>query len=95
MAILRIMMCLWLCVAASAGNAQSATTGTDFWFGFFENVDLPQGDELVVTITAQSAASGLISIPGQNWQQSFYVSAAGSTQINIPLLEALTHFSIY
>ena len=86
MAILRIMMCLWLCVAASAGNAQSATTGTDFWFGFFENSSDGPEDVLAVTITAATATSGVVSIPGQDWQQSFYVSASGSAVVEIPQL---------
>jgi gliding motility-associated-like protein len=87
MAILRILMCLWLCAAAPLVHAQLATTGTDFWFGFFENSTDGLEDALVVTITAQSAASGVVSIPGQNWQQSFYVSAAGSTQVEVPQFE--------
>jgi gliding motility-associated-like protein len=87
MAILRILTCLWLCVATTVVQAQLATTGTDFWFGFFENISNSSENVLVVTITAQSATSGTISIPGQSWQQSFYVNASGSTVVEIPLLE--------
>ena len=86
MAILRIMMCLWLCASASAVNAQVSTIGTDFWFGFFENSADGPDDVLAVTITAATATSGVVSIPGQDWQQSFYVSALGSTVVEIPQL---------
>jgi gliding motility-associated-like protein len=87
MAILRILTCLWLCATTTVVQAQLATTGTDFWFGFFENSSDGPEDVLVVTITAQSATSGMISIPGQSWQQSFYVNALGSTAIEIPQFE--------
>lgn len=63
-------------------NAQS-NEGTNFWCGFMEHIDINQNTK-VAMITSKQNTSGTISVPGQDWQQSFNVAANDVTLITLP-----------
>ena len=77
------IMLLMLCLALMSANAQITTKGKDFWFGFMENYN-EDNLTLKVFISSENNASGIISIPQNNWTQNFTVTANQSTIIAIP-----------
>jgi len=79
------LIALILSALASPTKAQSAVTataGTEFWVGFMQNAYGSQA--LTLTIAAQGAASGTVSMPLTGWSAPFSVSANGITQVVVP-----------
>ena len=68
------------CVAMAQAQTNE---GNEFWFGFMEHVDKNDNTK-VAMITAKSTTSGIISVPGENWSQSFTVPGNSVTIINLP-----------
>ncbi|HPM40334.1 MAG TPA: IgGFc-binding protein, partial [Bacteroidales bacterium] len=60
---------------------QFTTIGTDFWLSFLKNYIQPN---CIVYITSESGSSGVISMPGTGWLQTFTVPTNGSISITIP-----------
>lgn len=60
---------------------QFTTIGTDFWLSFLKNKKHPT---CIVYITSESGSSGVISMPGTGWLQTFTVPINGSISITIP-----------
>lgn len=57
---------LFLVLSAGAVSAQErSTAGTDFWFGFMQNLDGSLVSSLEIFITGAEATSGTIEVPGQ------------------------------
>ena len=68
--------------AYHSANAQS-NAGTDFWLSFMEHIDT--GDNrMVVMITATKNTTGTVSIPLNNFSQSFSVQANDVVLITMP-----------
>lgn len=64
-------------------NAQSLSTeGKDFWMGFTENIDTPQGLDLF--ITSRKNTSGTVSIPLAGFSRNFNINANGTVKITVP-----------
>lgn len=77
------------CVAHNGTQAQSLSSkGTDFWFGFMENLQT-SGIKLSVHISSEVNTSGVISIPLGGWSQNFTVTAGTTTTINVPTNTAM------
>lgn len=68
-------------VTVSAIPDQRDTLGKEFWLAFPQN-GTPQ---LFLFITAESAASGTVAIPGLNFTTNFNVAAGSSTTVSIPV----------
>lgn len=62
--------------------AQSSE-GTQFWFGFMEH-NVNRLNTKVAMITSRHNTSGTISVPGENWSESFNVVANEVTLIYLP-----------
>lgn len=78
-----------LCAAQYAVFAQNLSTkGTDFWFGFMENLQT-SGIKLSVHISSEVSTSGVISIPLAGWSQNFTVTPGVATTITIPTSTAM------
>ena len=58
--------------------------GTDFWMGFMEHRDI-NANTKVLMITARNATTGTVSVPRQNWSQSFSVNANDVSIITLPM----------
>lgn len=69
------------CGSAVFAQTQSSA-GSEFWMGFMHN-NLPSSGDLKLIISSEEGASGLVSIDGVNWSQSFAVNG-GSTEVIIP-----------
>ncbi len=82
----------FLCLLPQGAKAQLPASGTSFWLGFMANATDGPDDQLLVTISAQVATSGIIEIPGQSWSQTFYVDAQSSIEVAVPddLAEVVT-----
>jgi len=63
-------------------NAQT-NAGTEFWLSFMEHIDSGDND-MIVMITATKNTNGTISIPGNNFSQSFNVEANNVVLISMP-----------
>ena len=71
------------CLAFSA-SGQITTEGTDFWFGFMDNVrDQTSGIEIY--ISANETTDVTVSIPNSPFSTSVTVVPSASTRIEIPL----------
>ncbi|MEM6965927.1 MAG: PKD domain-containing protein, partial [Bacteroidota bacterium] len=57
--------------------------GTDFWFGFMEHRDVNDNTK-VAMITSKFNTNGQISVPSQNWNQNFNITANQVTIITLP-----------
>lgn len=65
-------------------KAQLLTTeGSTFWLGFMENHEQTTID-LEVHITAKETITARISVPGTDWNRSFFVFANSTTRLAIP-----------
>jgi gliding motility-associated-like protein len=84
------LVSLWvLCVLLPAPTFASMA-GKDFWLAFFKNFDADiEPPELTITITAEKASSGIISIPKKNWQKSFTMPASSTLEVPIPFALAV------
>lgn len=82
------LVCGILFFASTEANAQLPATGTSFWLGFMANATDGPDDMLVVTISSQTATSGVVEIPGQAWSQNFYIEAQSSIEVVVPDLLA-------
>jgi gliding motility-associated-like protein len=76
------LLILCLLSLANSSYAQS-NEGTDFWFGFMEHRDVGSNTK-VVMITSKFNTSGTISMPLENWNTTFDVSANSVTIITLP-----------
>ncbi|MCE7996194.1 MAG: PKD domain-containing protein [Roseivirga sp.] len=62
----RVSIVLLLVLAGAKLTAQErSTAGTDFWFGFMQNLDGSLESSLEIFITAAQPANGTIAVPGQ------------------------------
>ena len=57
--------------------------GKEFWFGFMEHRDVGSNTK-VAMITSKFNTTGTISIPSENWSQTFSVNANQVTIITLP-----------
>jgi hypothetical protein len=65
-------------------NLSSQTNeGKEFWFGFMEHIDVNFNSK-VAMITSKTATTGMVSIPGTGWSESFSVLANEVTIIKLP-----------
>ncbi len=76
------MIMLAVFVITIHGFAQS-NEGQDFWLAFMEHFDINQNSK-VVMITSKYNTSGEVSVPQQNWSQSFSVTANSVKLITLP-----------
>lgn len=84
-----LTLLILFCVAANNTQAQSLSTkGTDFWFGFMENLQT-SGIKLSVHISSEVSTSGVISTPLAGWSQNFTVTPGTTTTINVPTNTAM------
>ena len=87
----------WCLVAAlllvARTPARAESRGTDFWLTFLSNFEsgLQPTDggaavplELTLVISAETAASGTVQVPGIAFSQSFTVTAGGLTVVTVP-----------
>src|SRR5262245_22965508 len=79
---LKILIIL-LAISGPATSSSQTNEGVEFWFGFMHHHD-PGQNEMVAMITSKYSTSGVISIPGYNWQQTFSVGANAVTIIHLP-----------
>ncbi|MBK7936479.1 MAG: PKD domain-containing protein [Lewinellaceae bacterium] len=63
-------------------RAQS-NEGTEFWFGFMHHHD-PGQNQMVAMITSKYSTSGVVKIPGFNWDFPFTVAANSVTIVPLP-----------
>ena len=61
-----------------------STRGKEFWFGFMSNYG-NSADYLNVYVTSKVSTSGVVSVPGIGFSQSFTVAANSTTAITVPL----------
>ena len=80
--VLFIVHTAWIIFSFSEVHAQFSTRGKDFWFALMPN--LGTGGTCDVSITCDVATSGVISMPGQNWSQSFTILPNSTIQITVP-----------
>lgn len=75
----------------------SSTKGTDFWFGFMNNLTYsPVGGPFYTYISSERATSGTISIPELAWSQNFNISSNSTIRITMPpSVEPFNFESIY
>jgi gliding motility-associated-like protein len=78
----RLLFWLFSLVLPLLTHAQT-NEGTRFWFGFMEHLNVNNNTKMVM-ITAKTATSGMVRVPGQNWSQSFSVAANDVTLISMP-----------
>lgn len=78
----KIFLIFFYCCFNLCANAQS-NEGTEFWFGFMEQVDFDTNTK-VVMVTSKQGTTGEISIPGQGWSQSFTVAPNDVSLIIVP-----------
>jgi hypothetical protein len=57
--------------------------GTDFWFTFMEHKNVG-ANTMVAMITARTATTGVLEIPGLGWSRNFSVGANDVTIITLP-----------
>ncbi len=60
-----ILMLLVVLSAAALCAQERSTAGTDFWFGFMQNLDGSLESSLEIFITGAEVANGTIEVPGQ------------------------------
>jgi hypothetical protein len=67
-------------------KAQTSTRGTDFWFGYMENLNLAFNDapSFKIVVAADEATSGTIFIKQNNFQSSFSINAGEVKTIDLP-----------
>lgn len=84
-----IQSILFLALLASGSLcAQSVvpTKGREFWVGYMQNfLDGMPGESLELFVTSDVNTTGNVSIPGQNWNTSFAVTAHSTTTIQVPV----------
>jgi gliding motility-associated-like protein len=86
---LYLLLLYILGLTISVSHAQSLSTkGTDFWFGFMENLQTG-GIKLSVHISSEVSTSGVVSIPLAGWSQNFTVSPGTITTVTIPTNTAM------
>lgn len=56
---------LMVLAGAQLSGQERSTAGTDFWFGFMQNLDASLESSLEIFITAAQPASGTIEVPGR------------------------------
>lgn len=81
--ILRLCATLSLCLSCLISFSQT-NEGTEFWFGFMEHFDERENTK-VVMITSKLNTSGIVSVPGLNFNQTFAVAAGQVQIIELPL----------
>lgn len=72
----------FLCLLFGEGGAQS-NEGNTFWCGFMEHRDIGN-NQMVAMIASKTNTTGTISLPLQNWSQSFTVGANDVALITLP-----------
>lgn len=87
---MRIKLYIALFLAITAGAVCSAQSGigaqgTDFWLGFLQNGTPDNiGQTISLQLTSESNTAGVVSIPGQNWQQAFSCTPGTNTTVILP-----------
>lgn len=61
----RVTILLLILTVAQLTAQERSTAGTDFWFGFMQNLDGSLESSLEIFITAAQPANGTIEVPGQ------------------------------
>ncbi len=77
-----ILIFLLLNCTSSKLHAQA---GTDFWFGFMENIGNINNLHMVVFIATDRPVSGTISVPLSGYSQSFIIAADSVLEIDLPV----------
>ena len=80
--VLFIMLTTLLIFSFQEIQAQFSTQGKDFWFALMPNASTSASCK--VSITCDVATSGVISMPGQTWSQSFTILPNSTFQIVVP-----------
>ncbi|MBK8193248.1 MAG: hypothetical protein IPK76_08580 [Lewinellaceae bacterium] len=80
--LLKYLLFCWA-IALPAGTAAQTNEGTEFWFGFMHHHD-PGQNQMVAMITSKYSTSGMIRMPGYNWEQAFSVAANSVTIVSLP-----------
>lgn len=62
-----------------------AQAGTEFWFGFMENIGNINNLHMVVFIATDRPVSGTISVPLNGYSQSFTIAADSVLEIELPV----------
>jgi len=75
-----LLACLFFNQDLSAQN--SSNKGKEFWVGFMAHYSSRAG--MYLYITADSATTGVVSIPGKNWSKTFSVAANSMTLVQVP-----------
>ena len=57
--------------------------GTDYWVLFTENIDVVNVD-LTLLITGETATTGVVSMPGLGFQETFSVTPGAVATVAIP-----------
>lgn len=79
---LKILLLILWATGPSVVSSQT-NEGTEFRFGFMHHFD-PGLNEMVAMITSKYNTSGVVSMPGYNWQQTFTVGANAVSIIHLP-----------
>ena len=74
---------LFLFLISTTQLIAQSNEGTEFWFGFMEQVEFDNNTK-VAMITSKEGTGGTISIPGQNWSETFTVAPNDVTVITLP-----------
>lgn len=82
-----------VCLAFSA-SSQITTEGTDFWFGFMDNVRDPSSG-IEVYISSNQTTNVTVSVPGQAFSKTITVVPSSSTRVDLPLDFMPTDEDIY
>lgn len=80
--LLKSLLFCWAVVLPACAAAQT-NEGTEFWFGFMHHHD-PGQNQMVAMITSKYNTSGVIRMPGYNWEQTFSVAANSVTIVSLP-----------
>ncbi len=79
----RFLLLIFALTAVPDRSHAQTNEGTEFWFGFMHHLDAGQ-DEMIAMITSKYSTSGVVRVPGYNWEQSFTVSANAVTIVALP-----------
>jgi len=71
-----------LLLSAFSANAQTTTEGTEFWFGFMENLQGTEQVFLEVYMSAKTEAN--VSITSQNLDEQFTIDPGNTVRITVP-----------
>ncbi|MFA6571425.1 MAG: T9SS type A sorting domain-containing protein [Bacteroidota bacterium] len=85
------ILVLTVLISREALQAQQYNSkGKEFWLGFMENTpDALRPDYLSVFISANTATTGIVEVPGMRWSQNFNVQANKTVEVRIPTNTAM------